>query len=70
LKLTDVEDQDEAEVTISAPLLKRYKETLAAFRAQLAHFCTRRGISYLFTSNQVPFERLVLGYLRQRGLVR
>jgi uncharacterized protein (DUF58 family) len=70
LKLTDIEDHDEAEVTISAPLLKRYKDTLAAYRAQLSHFCARRGITYLFTSNQVPFERLVLGYLRQRGLVR
>ena len=70
LKLTDVEDEDEAEITISAPLLKRYKETLAAYRGALANFCTRRGVQYLFTSNQVPFDRLVLGYLRQRGLVR
>jgi uncharacterized protein (DUF58 family) len=70
LKLTDVEDGDEAEVTISAPLLKKYKETLAAYRGKLAEFCTRRGVSYLFTSNQVPFDRLVLGYLRQRGLIR
>lgn len=70
LKLTDVEDGDEAEVTISAPLLKRYQETLNAFRAGLAGFCSRRGMAYLFTSNQVPFERLVLNYLRSRGLLR
>jgi len=70
LKLTDVEDDDLAEVTISAPLLKRYKATLANFRGGLQDFCTRRGISYLFTTTQVPFDRLVLGYLRQRGLVR
>jgi uncharacterized protein (DUF58 family) len=70
LKLTDVEDGDEAEITVSAPLLKRYKETLAAYRGRLAEFCTRRGVNYLFTSNQVPFDRLVLGYLRQRGLIR
>jgi uncharacterized protein (DUF58 family) len=70
LKLTDVEDEDEAEVTISAPLLKKYKETLASYRGALHNFCTRRGVQYLFTSNQVPFDRLVLGYLRQRGLVR
>jgi uncharacterized protein (DUF58 family) len=70
LKLTDIEDGDEAEVTISAPLLKKYKETLAAYRLKLAEFCTRRGVNYLFTSNQVPFDRLVLGYLRQRGLIR
>ena len=61
---------DEAEVTISAPLLKRYQDTLAAFRGALNSFCTKRGMSYLFTSNQVPFEKLVLGYLRSRGLLR
>ena len=70
LKLLDVEDGDEAEVTVSAPLLGRYRDTLAAFRAGLNTFCARRGMSYLFTSNQVPFERLVLGYLRARGLLR
>lgn len=70
LKLTDVEDGDEAEVTVSAPLLNRYRETLNAFRGSLSEFCTRRGMNYLFTSNQVPFEKLVLGYLRRRGLVR
>ena len=70
LKLTDLEDGDEAEVTISAPLLARYQATLAAYRGALNAFCTRRGMSYYFTSNRVPFEKLVLGYLRSRGLVR
>jgi uncharacterized protein (DUF58 family) len=70
LKLTDIEDGDEAEVTISAPLLDRYRATLAAFRNQLGAFCSKRGMNCLFTSNQVPFEKLVLGYLRSRGLVR
>lgn len=70
LKLTDVEDGDEAEITISAPLLARYRQTLSAFRSALSGFCTKRGMQYLFTSNQVPFEKMVLGYLRSRGLVR
>jgi uncharacterized protein (DUF58 family) len=70
LKLVDIEDDDVAEITVSAPLLKRYKQNLAAYRGALNEFCTRRGIAYLFTSNQVPFERLVLTALRQRGLVR
>ncbi|MCC6419041.1 MAG: DUF58 domain-containing protein [Gemmataceae bacterium] len=70
LKLVDVEDDDAAEITVTAPLLKRYRQNLAAYRAALSEFCSRRGIAYLFTSNQVPFERLVLNYLRQRGLVR
>jgi uncharacterized protein (DUF58 family) len=70
LQLVDVEDEDIAEITVSGPLLKRYKQNLAAYRASLHEFCARRGVTYLFTSNQVPFERLVLSYLRQRGLVR
>src|SRR3989442_3471465 len=69
LKLVDIEDEDVAEITVSAPLLKRYKQNLAAYRAALHEFCTRRGITYLFTSNQVPFDRLVLTYLRHSGLV-
>ncbi len=70
LRLTDIEDDDVAEITVTGPLLRRYKQNLAAYRAALHEFCSRRGIAYLFTSNQVPFERLVLTYLRQRGLVR
>src|ERR671934_203284 len=70
LRLVDVEDEDIAEITVSGPLLKRYKQNLAAYRAALHEFCARRGILYLFTSNQVPFDRLVLTYLRQRGLVK
>jgi len=70
LKLIDVEDFDEAEVTVGGPLIKKYKQNLASFRAGLQDFCLKRGVTYLFTSNQVPFDKLVLTYLRQRGLVK
>src|SRR5262249_33015964 len=70
LKLVDVEDADAAEITVNGPLLRRYKENLNAYRAALHSFCTRRGITCLFTSNQVPFDRLVLPFRGQRGLVR
>src|SRR5947209_7023569 len=51
LRLVDVEDDDVAEITVSGPLLKRYKQNLEAYRAALHEFCTRRGVAYLFTSN-------------------
>src|SRR5262249_5817115 len=70
LKLTDVEDEDVAEITVSGPLLRRYKENLNAFRSALHDFCARRGVTCIFTSTAVPFDRLVLHHLRQRGLVR
>lgn len=70
LKLVDAEDDDEAEITVSRPLLDRYKRTLAAFIEGARDFCNRRGITYILTNTQVPVERLISTYLRQRGLVR
>ncbi|MHB1034198.1 MAG: DUF58 domain-containing protein [Pirellulales bacterium] len=70
LRLVDCEDADVAEITVSAPLLARYKQTLAAFIEQAREFCTRRGMVYLLARNQLPVEDLVANYLRQRGLVR
>lgn len=70
LKLVDVEDEDTAEVTISKPLLSKYKQMLTAYCTGLKDYCTQRGITYLFTNTRVPFDALVLSYLRQRGLLR
>lgn len=70
LRLVDCEDGDQADVTVSAPLIARYKNNLAAFQQAAREYCTKRGMAYLFTSNKTPFERLVLTYLRDRGLVR
>ncbi|MHB8898793.1 MAG: DUF58 domain-containing protein, partial [Thermoguttaceae bacterium] len=70
LRLVDCEDGDVAEVTVTGPLLKRYKQTLGAFIEQARDFCNRRGILYFPARNDVPVDRLIGGYLRQRGLVR
>ena len=70
LRLRDVEDADVAEVTISRALVNRYKQNLQAYCQSLREFCTRRGICYLFTSTEVPFDQLVLNYLRRRGLLQ
>ncbi len=70
LRLTDVEDDDVAEVTISRALINRYKQNLQAYCEQLREYCTRRGITYMFTSTEVPFDQIVLSYFRQRGLLK
>ena len=69
LKLRDVEDDDMAEVSITQPLMKQYKSNLNAYCLALKDFVTRRGGTYLFTSTGVPFDTLVLNYLRERGLL-
>ena len=70
LRLVDAEDDDVAEITVSAPLLRRYKDNLNAFVGGMKEWCTKRGITYIFTTNQNPFDKLILNYLRERGLVR
>src|SRR4051812_22125538 len=70
LRLVDVEDDEVTEITMSAPLLKRYKDNLNGFVAGLKEWCTKRGITYIFTTNQYPFDKLILNYLRERGLVK
>ena len=69
LKLRDIEDDDMAEVSIAQPLLKQYKSNLNAYCLSLKDYVTRRGGTYLFTSTAVPFDTLVLNYLRERGLL-
>ena len=69
LKLVDLEDADAAEVSVTGQLLKRYKANLNAYGLALKNYVTKRGGTYLFTSTAVPFETLVLNYLRERGLL-
>ena len=63
--IVDCEDEETAEITISAPFLKRYKDNLNAFVGGLKEWCTQRGITYIFTNNQYPFDKLILNYLRE-----
>ena len=69
LKLKDMEDGDLAEVSITQPLIKKYKSNLDAYRLGLKQYLSRRGGNYLFTSTAIPFDTLVLNYLRQRRLL-
>lgn len=70
LRLVDCEDGDVAEITVSAPLLKRYQQTLSSFIGDAKEFCARRDMSYAMVRNQMPVEELVLNLLRRQGLVR
>lgn len=70
LRLKDCEDGDVAEVTISAPLLKKYKANLTAYCNRLRDFCARREIIHLLVPSSTAVDVVVLDYLRKRGLVR
>jgi len=70
LRLRDVEDSDRTEVTISAPLLKRYKQTLAAYCDRLRLFCAQREIAHIVVQSDLSVESLMLEYLRARGVLK
>jgi len=69
LRLKDCEDGDLAEMTITAPLLKKYKATLQAYCNRFREFCNSRGITPMTVPSDTPVDVLVLEYLRRRGLV-
>jgi hypothetical protein len=56
-------------VSISRPLIEKYKQNLNAYCLAIRQYLSQRGGTYLFTSTAVPFEVLVLNYLRERGLL-
>jgi uncharacterized protein (DUF58 family) len=69
LRLKDVEDGDQAEVTISAPLLRWYGANLSAYIGELSRFCARREISFVSVRSDLPVETLLLDTMRKRGLL-
>ena len=69
-KLIDVEDGDQAEVTINAYVLDKYKETVKSFVSSVKTFCSRRSIVYIPVQTDTPVETIVTRYLRERGVVR
>jgi len=70
LRLVDCEDEDVAEITVSKPLIDKYRAALEAHCQSIRDYCTQRGASYLLTPSDSSFETLVISHLRQRGMLR
>ncbi|MEM7167928.1 MAG: DUF58 domain-containing protein [Planctomycetota bacterium] len=70
LRLVDCETSATCDLSVNRRLLEVYEETVQRFREGVAQACSRRNIAPLFTTTATPFQHLVLGYLRSRGLVR
>lgn len=70
LRIIDSETGEAKEMSVNPQLLARYQQTFTAFCAEIEGFCHRYGIDYLRTSTAMPFEDLVLKYLRRGGLIK
>jgi uncharacterized protein (DUF58 family) len=65
LRLTDMETGQALAVNVDKALLAAYRRRLAAFFTEVEEFCLKNRIEYLRAGTIVPFEEVVLKYLRQ-----
>lgn len=70
LRLVDLEDEDEAEVTVNGAVLRGYKDRLDTWCGRLRDFCIRRSIMHMIVDSGMDLDTLMLDYLRRRGLLR
>ncbi len=70
LRIIDSETNEAKEMSVNPQLLARYQGAFDAFCAEIEAFCHRYGVDYLRTSTALPFEDLMLKYMRQGGLVK
>lgn len=69
LKLVDIETEDFKEVSMSEKLIQIYKKNLDAHCKKIQDFCGRHGIGFLQTTTDIPFEEIILKYLRMGRLL-
>jgi uncharacterized protein (DUF58 family) len=69
LKLVDVETGDSREISMSDRLMQTYQLALSSYCTRIEEHCTRRGIGYLQTTTDMPFEEIILKYLRMGRLL-
>jgi hypothetical protein len=64
VRLRDLETNQEQRLTIDEFLLARYRERAQQWCSQIEDFCLKSQIEYLRASTLIPFEDLILKYLR------
>jgi uncharacterized protein (DUF58 family) len=69
-RLLDAEGGEAVEITADLDTLRRYEESLRAWREEIESFCSGHGINYIFVNTAVPVEEFVLSNLRRRGVLR
>ena len=69
LRLSDIETGRASEVTVSAALIKKYRQRLATLTESLRTAAAARGMAHAVVPSDTDLSALLLDYLRKRGLV-
>lgn len=70
LRLLDAETGEARDVSISPYLLSQYQAQLKTFCDGLHSFASRYGMDYVRAATDVPFEDIILKFLRLQGILR
>jgi hypothetical protein len=70
VRLEDVETGNTCEITVTSPLIEKYKERLHSYCEELRSQCARIGVGSARVSTDIDMETLLVEYLRSRGLLR
>lgn len=65
VRLHDIEGTQQRRLTVNRRLLELYRQKVLEYFTQIETFCARRNIEYLRANTLVPFEDVVLRYLRR-----
>ena len=68
-RLVDVESRQALDVSVDGHALEAYARARDALLGDLEQFCLRQQIDYIRTTTSIPFEDLILRYLRIGGLI-
>jgi uncharacterized protein (DUF58 family) len=69
-KLVDVEGGNPVEISADLEVLRRYRENLASWQAEIESFCSGRSMNYVPVNTGIPVEEFMLNHLRRRGVLR
>ncbi len=69
LRLRDIETGESEEVSVEPSTVGIYEQKYQAWQQAIASFCLQRSIPYILATTDVPFEDLILHYLRRRGML-
>ena len=70
LRLVDSETNEVREVSMSPHILAQYEARVQSFCTELQALSNRYGMDYVRTATSVPFEEVILKYLRNGGMLK
>lgn len=70
LSLVDCETGEIKDITVTASLMRQYREAFEQFSSELAEYCVKRRLLYFRAPIQEPFDDVILRVFRAGGFLK